>query len=134
MTVGMSEKSGGDNAGPNPGVLGRTALGSCMAIAYATWAAHRGVPIQSLTVEVEADYDVRGELGVDDSISPVYPEVRCVVTVESTAPEREVCEVLREAEKYCCYWRVFREPVRVIRETWFASPSGAEPALACEED
>ena len=44
LTVGMTEKSGGTNAGPNPGILGRGALGSCLAIGYAMWAARLGVP------------------------------------------------------------------------------------------
>lgn len=39
LVAGMSDKYGGDNAGPNPGVFGRTALGSCLAIGYAMWAA-----------------------------------------------------------------------------------------------
>jgi uncharacterized OsmC-like protein len=43
LKADMSEKSGGANTGPNPGVLGRAALGSCLAIGYAMWAARRGV-------------------------------------------------------------------------------------------
>ena len=35
LTVAMGEKSGGTNAGPSPGVLGRGALGSCLALGYA---------------------------------------------------------------------------------------------------
>jgi hypothetical protein len=48
------------------GVLGRGALGSCPAISYAMWAARLGVELDSLEVEIEADYDTRGELGVSD--------------------------------------------------------------------
>src|SRR5882672_5952296 len=68
LTAGVGEKSGGTNAGPNPGILGRGALGSCLAIGYAMWAARLGVPIESLDVEVEADYDRRGELGVSHDV------------------------------------------------------------------
>src|SRR5689334_9793258 len=39
FTVGMSAKYGGNEAGPNPGVYGRAALGSCLAIGYAMSAA-----------------------------------------------------------------------------------------------
>src|SRR5215475_4220914 len=59
LTADMSEKSGGANTGPNPGVLGRASLGSCLAIGYAMWAARRGIQIRSLDVEVQADYDTR---------------------------------------------------------------------------
>ena len=56
LSVDMSEKSGGDNTAPNPGVYGRTSLGSCMAIGYAKWAAWRGIPLTSLEVDVEAGH------------------------------------------------------------------------------
>lgn len=134
LVADMSPKSGGNDAGPNPGVLGRGALGTCLAIGYAMWAARRGVPISDLAVDVEADYDVRGELGVDEGVRPDYPEVRCVVYVESEAPEREVVKVLREAEAHSSYWWVFgggpEDPRRLHRETWIWKP---EPKVAARE-
>ena len=64
LSAGMTGKYGGDGSAPNPGVLGRAAFGSCLAIGYAMWAARLGVSITSLEIDVQADYDVRGELGV----------------------------------------------------------------------
>jgi uncharacterized OsmC-like protein len=104
LTAGMTEKYGGTNEGPNPGVLGRAALGSCVAIGYAMWAARLGVPITSLEVEIQADYDVRGELGVDDHVRPGYGAVRYVVRVESPAPEEDVRRALDTADRYSS-WR-----------------------------
>jgi len=121
LVTDMAPKHGGNGSAPTPGTLGRAALGSCMASAYVMWASHMGVPIHGLTVEIEADYDERGELGID-SISPAYSEVRCVVTVETDAPERDVCEVLRVADEHCAHLQIFSQPVRVVRETWFALP------------
>lgn len=116
MTIGMSEKSGGTNAGPNPGVLGRGALGTCLAIGYAMWAARLDVPITSLEVEVEADYDRRGELGVDDAVPPGYTQVRYIVTIESPAPEADVRKLLDIADKYSSYRDVFARAHDVKRE------------------
>jgi hypothetical protein len=65
LVAGMTEKYGGTNAGPNPGVYGRAALGSCLVLGYAMWAARLGVPLDALEVEVHASYDVRGELVYD---------------------------------------------------------------------
>jgi uncharacterized OsmC-like protein len=117
LTVGMTEKYGGTNAGPNPGVLGRGALASCMAIDYAVWAARLGVPLDALEVEVQADYDVRGELGVEaegEELRPGYHEVRYVVTVESPAAEEEVMRVLDRGDACSPYLDIFanRTPVR----------------------
>lgn len=104
FAVGMTEKYGGTNAGPNPGVYGRAAVGSCLAIGYAMWAARLGVPIDALNVEIQADYDVRGELAVADDVRPGYTAMRYVVTVESRAPEEDIMRVLDTADRYSS-WR-----------------------------
>ena len=54
FSVGMTEKYGGQNNGPNPGVYGRAALGACLAIGYGMWAARLEIPIRGLTVEIRA--------------------------------------------------------------------------------
>ena len=126
LDVDMSPKSGGEGSGPNPGVLGRGALAACLAIGYRGWAARRGVPIRGLSVDVEADYDARGELGVGEGVSPAYSEVRVVVYVESEAPEPEILAVLAEAEAHSSYWHIFGgapgDPRRLVREAWICRP------------
>jgi len=124
LTADMSEKYGGNRAGPDPGVFGRAGLGSCLAAGYAMWAARRGVQIDELTVEIQADYDARGELGVDDTVRPAYSEVRIVVDVKSPASEAEVAAMLEEAERHSPWLQVFREPVSVAREARIASSGG----------
>lgn len=116
ITVGMSDKSGGSNAGPGPGTLGRGALGSCLALGYAMWAARLGVPIEALEVEVEADYDSRGELGISDEVPPGYTQVRYIVTITSGAPEEDVRRVVDTADKYSPYRDVFARANDVRRE------------------
>jgi uncharacterized OsmC-like protein len=116
LTAGMSEKSGGRRAGPNPGVLGRAALGSCLAVGYAMWAARLGVPLDALDVEVETDYDSRGELGVSDEVPPGYLQVRYRVTVRSPAPDADVRRVIDTADKYSPYRDVFARAHDVRRE------------------
>lgn len=130
LTVDMSEKSGGTNAGPNPGTYGRASLGSCLAVGYAMWAARLGVPLERLEVEVQADYDVRGELGVSDDVSPGYSEVRYVVTVESDAPRERVMEMLDTADRYSSYLDIWTRPVALRREVRLggSGADGSDPA------
>jgi uncharacterized OsmC-like protein len=115
FTADMPEKAGGAVQGPDPGVYGRAALASCLAVGYSMWAAHRGVHLASLEVEVEADYDVRAEYGVGDG-SPGYEEIRWTVRVESSAPEEVVREVLEVAEARSPFLALFRDPQRVVRQ------------------
>jgi uncharacterized OsmC-like protein len=126
LTVDMSEKSGGNNSGPNPGILGRGALGSCLAISYAMWAARLGVPVQSLEVEIHADYDSRGMYGVD-GVSPGYKGIRYLVKIETTAQESEVLAMMDQADAHSPYLSVFSEPQDLNREVRIMMPGRVAP-------
>jgi hypothetical protein len=80
------------------------------------WAARLEIPIRSLTVEVRARYDVRGELGVDDSIRPGYADIVCVVTVDTDASDADVHRVLDTADRHSSWLDDLRNPVPVSRE------------------
>lgn len=116
FNVGMTEKYGGLNNGPNPGVYGRAALGSCLAIGYGMWAARLAIDVRSLTVEVKARYDVRGELGVDDSVRPGYADIVCVVTVDTDASDADVERWLDIADRHSSWLDDLRNPVPVSRQ------------------
>jgi uncharacterized OsmC-like protein len=103
----MPVKAGGEETAPTPGTLGRGALASCMAMSIARWAARRGVPIEAVQVEVQADFDARGELGMDDDIPPGYQEVRYVISIDSPAPADEVAKLVELAGRYSPYVDVF---------------------------
>ena len=124
LAVDMPEKHGGNNAGPNPGILGRGALGTCLAMGYARWAAILGVQIDRIQVEIHADYDARGEYAVSD-ISPTYSEIRYVVNIESESPEEEINTMLDHADKYTAFLAAFRDPQRVIRQVNILKPETA---------
>jgi len=47
FTVGMSEKYGGTDSAPNPGIYGRGALASCLVLGIAMWAARMEVPLDA---------------------------------------------------------------------------------------
>jgi uncharacterized OsmC-like protein len=123
--AGMTDKYGGTNEGPNPGVLGRAALGSCLALGYAMWAARLGVPIDSLEIEVHADYDVRGELGVADEVRPGYSGIRYVVTVSSPATEADIHRWLDIADRYSSWRDNLANPVPLVSERRITTSMGS---------
>lgn len=116
MQVGMTEKYGGTGAHPNPGSYGRAALASCLTVGYAMWAARLDIPIDRLEVEVQADYDVRGELGVATDVRPGYKAVRYIVTIESPAPESDVLRLLDIGDRASSWLDDIANPVPVSRE------------------
>ena len=128
LVVDMAEKHGGANSGPNSGVIGRGALGSCLAIGYARWAVVMNIPIESLEVEVQTDYDVRGELGLAD-ITPSYTGIRYTVRIESPAPREEVQKMLDRADMLSPYLDIFANPHKIDRIVEYRQSVQAEEEI-----
>ena len=103
----MPEPAGGNGAGPTPGVYGRAALGSCLAIGYMMRAAVMGISIKSLEVEVQADYDDGALFGTTTDIPPGYIEVRYSVKVDSEASEDQIMEMIETADQRSPYLDIF---------------------------
>ena len=80
----------------------------------ASWAARLGVPLEAVEVEVEADFDARGELGMD-GVAPGYQEVRYLVAIASPAPRDEVDRLLATAERASPYLDIFGREVALRR-------------------
>lgn len=115
LTADLGESAGGNARGPDPGVLGRAALGSCLAMGYVIWGAVRGVPIAGVEVEVQADFDLGAQYGVGEA-PPGYTEVRYTVSIESDAPEVDVMRVVEEAEANSPYFDVFARAQTLVRK------------------
>lgn len=115
FTADVGKTEGGNDAGPGPSVLERAALGSCLAIGYAKYAAVLGVPIDDLKVEVEADVDARGTFGIG-RVAPGYKGMRYRVTIESAAPEEAIRKVIDEADAHSPVLYNMIHPVGIERE------------------
>jgi uncharacterized OsmC-like protein len=109
LTADMPEQAGGNAAGPTPGVFGRAALGSCLAIGYMMRASIMGIHIAGIEVEIQADYDDGALFGTAaKEIPPGYLEIRYSVTIDSDAPEQDIIKMLGEADEHSPYLDVFR--------------------------
>ncbi len=114
FTVDMPEQVGGTASGPTPGVLGRAALGSCLAVGYVLYAAKAGIPIAGVEVVVETDFDDGALFGVAD-VPAGYLEVRYAVTVTSDAPEEQILRMLDDADAHSPYHDVFSRAQTLVR-------------------
>jgi len=106
--------AGGDGRGPTPGMYGRAALASCLAMGYAMRAARAGIVLTGLEVEVQADYNDAALFGVTDD-PPGYSEVRWTVRFASETPASDVMAVLDDADAHSPYLDVFRRANRCTR-------------------
>jgi uncharacterized OsmC-like protein len=121
VVADASEKSGGTAGGPDPGVLGRAALGSCLAMGYVMWAAHLEVPLDSVSVELESDFDSRGQYGLE-GVPPGHSEIRYLVRIESSAPEADVRRVVESADAASMFRDDFANPRKLERRIEITRP------------
>jgi uncharacterized OsmC-like protein len=112
--VDMPAKVGGDDTAPTPGVLGRGALAGCLGIGIACWAARLEIPLDTVVIEVEADFDARGELGVE-GVTPGYSEVRYRIAIESPASPARLDQLVAKVERHSPYLDVFGRALRLRR-------------------
>ena len=111
----MPKQVGGNGTASSPGALGRAALGSCLAIGYMMWASKLDIKIDSLEVEIEADYDDGGLFATSDS-PPGYLEIRILVKIKSPASSDEIENVLKMGDTHSPYFDVFSRAQSCIRK------------------
>jgi uncharacterized OsmC-like protein len=105
---------GGDGDVPCSGDLLLGALAACQETTVRMVAASMGIPLRSLEVEVEGDWDARGTLAMGDH--PIgLTAVRCAtrVTVDGDVNGERAQRLLRSAEKYCVVLNTLRHGVPV---------------------
>lgn len=114
LRTDLPEGAGGKGSNPTPGVLGRAALGSCLAMSYMLWASKLDIPIDEVEVHVEADYDDGAMYGISDA-PPGYTEIRYLVKVKSSAPEADIMSMITTADKHGPYLDVFSRGQTCLR-------------------
>ena len=101
LVTDMAPAVGGTASGPNPGWLLRGALASCTATVIAMRAAKLGVALASLEVTAESDSDLRGILGLDESVSSGHGPVRIKVRIGAPGTPPEVLrEIVTWADRH----------------------------------
>jgi uncharacterized OsmC-like protein len=103
VPIGVHRAIGGPHDAPTPGDLLCAALAACQDSAVRMVANLLGVELESLSVEVTADCDVRGAMAVDREVPVGFQAMRCHVTLRAkpgTSPA--LLEKLRVAAERCC--------------------------------
>ena len=119
---------GGANVAANPVQYALASLGACQAITYRIWAAQLGIDLDTVTVRVEGDLDLRGCLGVDDTVRPGLSAVRVEVTVAGPESEERYAELAAAVDEHCPVLDLFQNPVPVSRELVTSGLDTRQPA------
>ena len=58
---------------------------------------------------MQTDYDTRADYGLS-GVKPGYRQVRCIVTIDSDAPEEELRRVMDQANAASSFLHIWQDP------------------------
>lgn len=102
----------GEDAGPSPVELVLAGLGACQEVVYGVHARLLGIPLESVTVAVEADLDPRGFFGAAE-VPVGFRRVAYTADSRSSAPPEQIARLVQIVDARCPVSAILREPVPV---------------------
>jgi uncharacterized OsmC-like protein len=112
VRMDMPKALGGDGSAPSPGFFVRAGLIGCVAIGMKMTAAREGIPLESVDVDVEMDFDDGAMFGLGDNTAAPL-ETRLTITLKSSAPWAAVEEMARRALAADTFYLALRDAQRV---------------------
>lgn len=104
----------GANSAPNPQELLMAALNACLTVGYVVNASVMGITVHSLEIETDGELDLRGFLGLDESVNPGYDEVSYVVRLKTDAPRERIEELHAIVTKTSVNLANFSKAIRMV--------------------
>ena len=85
----------GTNSAPNPQELLMSAVNACMTVGYVAQASIRGITLDECSIVTEGELDLRGFLGLDDSVPAGYRRLNYTVTLKGDGSREQYEEIHR---------------------------------------
>src|SRR5690606_17519371 len=104
------------NEGANPVEFLLHALAGCVTTTFVLHATARGIRIDEITSSLDGDLDLRGLLGLDDSVSPAYREVRIKMDIKADCSDAELDDLLAYTKEHSPVCNTVCRPIPVVIE------------------
>ncbi|MGW2647116.1 OsmC family protein [Streptomyces sp. NPDC001393] len=105
----------GTDTAPSPAEYVLHALAGCYGVTITTQAALRGIKLNGIRLEVEGDIDMRGFLGIDESVRPGIQQIRINVHLDAPDADRQQLDkVIALVQKRSAIRDTLANPVDVI--------------------
>jgi uncharacterized OsmC-like protein len=88
----------GRDQGPTPAELLLNALASCLVAGLGNIAAARGIELSRVTCSVEGDIDLRGILGIDDSVRNGFSDIRVTFEIDGDASADRLTSLVAQSQ------------------------------------
>lgn len=103
----------GTNLGANPVEYLLVALSGCLTTSLVAHAAARGIEIRKVVSRYEGDLDVRGFLGLSDTVPVGYQRIGVYFKIDADISEDQKEELVEIAQKYSPVYNSIEKPVPV---------------------
>jgi len=106
----------GNNEGANPVEFLLHTLAGCVTTTLVLHATARGITITELSTELDGDMDLRGLLGLDETVSPGYERIRIRMNVKADCSDEELEDLLAFTRQHSPVCNTVCRPVPVTIE------------------
>jgi len=103
----------GANTAPNPQELLMSAINACMTVGYVAGAALRGITLDLLEIDTTGQLDLRGFLGLDDSVPAGYERLDYVVRIAGNGTREQFAEIHSTVMKTSPNYFNMARPIRM---------------------
>lgn len=95
IRIDEPEELCGTNEYPNPQEYLMSAINACMMVGYSAVATLMGIRLSMLEIDIAGDIDLRGFLGLDDSVTRGCEEITQTIRISADATEDQLAELHR---------------------------------------
>ena len=103
----------GENQGANPVEYLLVALSGCITTSMVAHAAARGIEIKGVSSRLEGDIDLRGFLGLSESVPVGYQEIRVFFKIDADLSDEQKEELIQMGQKYSPVYNTLTKGVSV---------------------
>lgn len=103
----------GEDHGANPVEYALAALAGCLTTSLVYHASAGGIVIEEVEANLSGDLDLRGFLGMDDTIRNGYQQIHVVFKIKADASEEQLEELVELAQKRSPVFDIISHPTPV---------------------
>ena len=98
LDIDEPEQVGGTNRFANPQEYLISALNACMTVGYVALCSLHGIKLDSIEIETTGDIDIRGFLGLSDTVAPGFESLNYTVRIKGDASPEQFEEIHRAVQ------------------------------------
>jgi uncharacterized OsmC-like protein len=106
----------GENSAPNPQEMLMTALNACVMVGYVAGAAVKGIKLDRVEIETKGQLDLRGFLGIDETVRPGYETIHYVVRIKGDGTPAQFREIHETVMKTSPNYFNISKPIKIDAE------------------